>query len=175
MTSLIVTPRFELRELEPGDLDFVAAMLIDPDVMRFAPAPYTREEAAAWLERQQARYVERGYGLWLTRERQSGQPCGTIGLLDQVVDGRRELEVAYIVHRPYWGRGVATEAAAAVRDYAWRTQHPRRLLALVRPDNPAAAAVATKLGMRADSTTIQDGVTYRVFQLPAPGADSSAA
>ena len=52
---IIETPHLYLRELRDSDIDFVAEMLADPEVMRFWPRPYTREEAVAWIQRMQER------------------------------------------------------------------------------------------------------------------------
>jgi RimJ/RimL family protein N-acetyltransferase len=62
---MLDTERLILRELDSGDLDFVATMLEDPRVTRFYPKQYTRADAVGWIERQQERYKRDGYGLWL--------------------------------------------------------------------------------------------------------------
>ena len=70
------------------DLDFVATMLADPQVMRFYPKCYSRVESATWIERQLERYSRDGHGLWLVLERGAGQPVGQVGLAG---DRRRRL------------------------------------------------------------------------------------
>ena len=55
MQELPDSPRLHFRELAPGDLDFVAAMLADAEVMRYYPKVYTRDEAREWIERQWSR------------------------------------------------------------------------------------------------------------------------
>ncbi len=167
MPVILETPRLVLRELNGADLDFVADMLADPDVMRFSPAPYTRAEAGRWIERQQARYARDGQGLWLAAARSNGEPHGTVGLLWQDVNGAREPEVAYVLHRPYWGEGLATEAARATRDYAFATLEVPRVVSLVRPDNPSAQAVARKLEMTIVGRAPHDGVEHLVFAVRA--------
>jgi RimJ/RimL family protein N-acetyltransferase len=69
--------------------------------------------------------------------------CGLILWPD--IEGREELEVAYILARDAWGKGYATEAAAAVRDVG-RTIRPD-LVSLIYPDNAASIRVAHKIGM----------------------------
>ena len=49
----------------PGDLDAMAGLLGDPEVMRFYPAPMTREEAAGWISWNQDNYRNQAFGLWL--------------------------------------------------------------------------------------------------------------
>jgi RimJ/RimL family protein N-acetyltransferase len=52
---ILETNRLTLREITPGDLDFFAEMMADPEVMRFFPKANTRDEVRAWIDRQLAR------------------------------------------------------------------------------------------------------------------------
>jgi RimJ/RimL family protein N-acetyltransferase len=63
-------------------------------------------------------------------------------------EGPIEIEVGYLLGRDYWGRGYATEAATAVRDWAFANLDLERLIALILPGNERSAAVARKLGMK---------------------------
>src|SRR5262245_20357533 len=108
MKIALETPRLVLREMSLGDLDFVAAMLADPEVMRFYPKCYSRDEAEAWVRRQLDRYARYGHGLWLVLDRAAGEPVGQVGLTIQMVDGAEEPEIGYLIHRPFWRRGLAT-------------------------------------------------------------------
>jgi hypothetical protein len=74
----------------------VAALLGDPDVMAYYPAPKTRDQAQAWIEWNKANYAQYGYGLWII-ETLDGEFVGDCGLTWQDVGGRRELEVGYHV------------------------------------------------------------------------------
>ena len=96
-----------------GDLDFVAAMLSHPEVMRFYLKLYSRQEATSWIERQLDRYERHGHGLWLAEDRATGEPRGQVGLMIQEVDGIEEPEIGYLIHYPFWRQGLATEAALA--------------------------------------------------------------
>ncbi len=123
---VLETARLVLREMDLADLDFVAAMLAHPEVMRYWPRCYSREEAEDWVRWQQERYARHGHGYWLAIEKATGQPVGQAGLLTLVIDGVQEAALGYIVHRPFWRRGFAVEAAAASRDYAFETLGKRR-------------------------------------------------
>jgi RimJ/RimL family protein N-acetyltransferase len=152
LTSVLETERLALREMEPSDLDFVASMLADPEVMRFYPKCYTREEAADWLERQRARYRDDGHGLWLVELKQTGEPVGQVGLTRQRVDGVDEDEVGYLIASRHWRRGYAFEAARATRDHAFLALGRRRVISLIRPVNVPSQAVARKLGMSVEKS-----------------------
>lgn len=148
LDPLLTTARLALRELTLEDLDFVAAMLAHPEVMRHYVRRLDRDEARVWLERQQTRYARDGFGLWLAVERASGEPVGQVGVTIQEVEGERLTEIGYLLHRPFWGRGLATEAARACRDHALGPLGRERVVSLIRPDNHPSRAVALRLEMR---------------------------
>jgi len=169
---LLETPRLVLRELADDDLDFVAAMLGDPEVMRYYPKPLSRMEAKGWLDRQRTRYATEGHGLWLTLERETLKPVGQVGLVMQNVSelgATPTPEIGYLLDRSVWGRGYATEAALAVRQHAFETLAYPRVIALIRPENAPSQAVALRLGMRIIAKTTYVGFAHSVY-----GLDSAA-
>ena len=157
------TPRLRFRELSLDDLDFVAAMLADPEVMRYYPKCYSRDEAVQWIGRQLDRYRDHGHGLWLVLDRSAGHAIGQVGLCQQTVDGTPEPEVGYLVHRPFWRRGYATEAATAVRNFAFSVLNRPRVISLIRPENTPSQGIARKLGMQIEKQTLHSGLTHLVF------------
>ena len=148
------TARLRFRAMGPADLDAMAALLGDPAVMAYYPAPKTRDEAAAWIAWNEQNYARHGHGLWIV-ETHDGVFVGDCGLTWQRVGDDLRLEVGYHVRRELQGRGYATEAAAACRDVARDRLGAHELVAILHPDNAASRRVAEKLGMRhvADDTT----------------------
>ena len=163
LTPVLETPRLVLREMGIADLDFVASMLADPEVMRFWPRCYTREEAEAWIRKQQGRYAKDGFGYWLAVEKATAQPVGQAGLMITEIDGIEEPAVGYIIHRPFWRRGFATEAAAAILEYALHTLGWPRVICPIRPENLPSQAVARKIGLKPDKRTLFAGFEHVVF------------
>ena len=142
------TPRLRFREMTPQDIDLMAGLLGDPDVMTYYPAPKTRDEAAKWIAWNEANYAKHGYGLWIV-ETHDGDFLGDCGLTWQKINGEStELEVGYHVRTDRQGAGYATEAAAACRDFARDTLKSARLVAIIHPENTASRRVAEKLGMQ---------------------------
>jgi [ribosomal protein S5]-alanine N-acetyltransferase len=172
--QILETARLVLREMTPDDLDFVAAMLADPEVMRYYPKCYTREEAATWIERQMRRYARHGHGLWLAIDKATNQSVGQVGLLIQQVHGVMEKEVAYLIHRPFWRRGFATEAGLAARDYAFGVLGRERVVALIRPENAASLRVAQRLGLKEEPARIEHSGFEHIVFLLARNAGKSA-
>ena len=167
MSNMVLeTDRLGLRELATSDLDFVAEMLGDADVMRYYPKCLDRASSLAWIERQQMRYARDGHGLWLVLERDTGQPIGQVGLVMQEVTGMprpRYAEVGYLLHRPFWHRGFATEAAAATKDYALRERGYDQVISLIRSVNEPSQAVARRLGMEIIGETKFANIPHLVF------------
>ena len=141
------TPRLAFREMTPDDLDDIAALLGDPEVMRYYPHPKDRDEALDWIRWNQRLYRDEGYGLWGITDRDTGEFIGDCGLTPQPIEGTTELEVGYRVRASLQGRGYATEAATACRDYSRDVLGAKRLIAIIRPDNTPSQRVAEKAGL----------------------------
>lgn len=140
------TARLRFRPMTQSDLPDMEALLGDPAVMAYYPAPKSRDEARAWIAWNQSNYAEHGFGLWII-ETLDGEFVGDCGLTWQSVNGHSELEVGYHVRTALQRRGFATEAAAACRDFARDSTGAARLVAIIHPDNDASRRVAEKIGM----------------------------
>lgn len=138
--------RLNFRPMADDDLEDMSAMLADPGVMEFYPRPKSREETQAWIDWNKRNYTEHGFGLWII-ETKAGEFAGDCGLTWQAVNGRPELEVGYHVRTEMQGRGYATEAAAACRDFARDALKAIHLVAIIHPDNTASRRVAEKIGL----------------------------
>jgi len=148
--------RLAFREMSPDDLDDMALLLGDPDVMTYYPRPKTRLEAAQWIAWNRGLYRTHGHGLWLLTTAE-GVFVGDCGLTPQVVDGVTELEVGYHVMPGLQNRGYATEAAAASRDFARTVLGADRLIAIIHPDNRPSQRVAEKIGLRPEKHAVVHG------------------
>jgi RimJ/RimL family protein N-acetyltransferase len=142
------TERLSFAEMTIDDLDDMAALLGDADVMRYYPRPKTREEALSWIRWNEGLYQQEGFGLWVVRLRATGEFVGDCGLTLQDVEGAAEVEVGYHVRVEMQGRGYATEAAAACREHGRQVLGLSRLIAIIDPDNKPSQQVAEKIGLR---------------------------
>jgi RimJ/RimL family protein N-acetyltransferase len=155
--------RLTFREMADTDLDDIAALVGDKDVMRFYPKPKTRSEARDWITRNQRRYRDYGFGLWIISVRDSGEFIGDCGLTLQPVDGIDELEVGYHVRTSMQGQGYGTEAAAASRDFARDVLEADRLIAIINPANVPSQRVATKIGLTVEKRAAAPNGTEAVI------------
>ena len=114
------------------------------------------------------RYRRDGKGLWLTVERETGNPVGQVGLAFQDVEGERHPEIGWLLDRAYWGRGYATEAGAAIRDAAFNQWGYDHVISLIRPVNVNSQRVALRLGMTEGRRVQFHGYEHCVFELANP-------
>jgi RimJ/RimL family protein N-acetyltransferase len=168
MNTILETARLRLRELDDTDLEFMVTMLVASDVMRHYPRRQARELAGEWIARQRSRYEQDGHGLWLAELRDSGERVGQIGLMRQAVNGIDECEVGYLIDRPFWRRGLATEGALATRDYAFGVMNRPRVVSLVMPDNLPGQGVARRLGMEVIGRAPHNGHEHLVYAVANP-------
>ena len=164
------TPRTFMREILGNDAEFLLIMMSDPVVMKFYPKPADAKDVRDFINRMRTLYKEDGCGLWLVVDRESGEPLGRVGLVRQHVNGTDEFEIGYMIHRPFWRRGLATEAALAVRDYAFGERRLRRVVSLIRPENLPSQGVARKLGMNIIDQWDHAGLEHHVFAVESPAS-----
>lgn len=140
------TDRLLLRGLQPEDLDAYAAMYADPEVMRYLEDGRPLDRAAAWrsMALHLGHWSLRGYGQWALIERSTGEFVGRAGLWQP--DGWPGLEIGWVLGRPYWGHGYATEAARSAIAYAADQLDADHLISLIRPENSPSIRLAERLG-----------------------------
>jgi len=144
------TERLLLRRWRSDDLDALAAIDGDAEVMRYIGdgSVRDREQTATALANFEQRWAEQGFGLFAAEDRVSGALAGWVGLavptfLPEVLPA---VEIGWRLARPFWGRGLATEGARAVLEYVFTELDRSHVISLIHPDNAASIAVATRLG-----------------------------
>lgn len=158
------TQRLAFRHMTTDDLDDMAALLGDPDVMRYYPSPKNRDQAQDWIDWNQRLYREEGFGLWVITHRETGEFIGDCGLTPQEIEGTTDIEVGYHVRPDLQGHGYATEAATACRDHARDVLCTNRLIAIIHPDNVPSQRVAEKIGLTYErNATSKAGQPVRIY------------
>lgn len=144
----LATERLRLRRFTEDDVENMLRMVGDPEVMRHYPAVLDRDRARQWLDRILVSYERRGYSFFAVERLEDGAFVGQVGLLHwDDVDGRADIEVAYMLAREHWGRGYAAEAARACRDWAFEHLGADRVVSFIAVDNAPSIAVAQRNGM----------------------------
>lgn len=157
----IETSRLTLRLMDPTDLDPLLKIFGDPKVMKaFDEEPFTPEQMKRWLDRNLQHQKEHGYGLFSVIIESEGILIGDCGLEHMEVDGEQIAELGYDFRSDYWNQGYATEAAAAVRDFAFQELGIPHLISLIRVGNEASRRVAEKIGMDLEEEINRYGIPY---------------
>lgn len=168
----IETARLILRSMKSTDLDELLLIFTDPNVMAsFDSAPFNREQMALWLQRNLDHQAKYGYGLYSVILKSNGHLIGDCGLEVMEVDGTQAAELGYDFRSDHWNQGFATEAAAAVRDFAFNVLGLPQLISLIRVKNIASQRVAEKIGMKRISEFTRYDAKYWKYALERPQAD----
>lgn len=187
MTEIIPieTDRLLLRSWREADKAPFAALNADPEVMRYFPKTLTREESDDLADRVAARMAEHGWG-WYAVEVKGGEPY--IGFVGLNVPSYRIpcgpcVEVGWRLSRASWGRGYATEAAAACLDHGFGRLGLAEIVSFTAVENGRSRAVMERLGMTTnpaddfDHPLIGEGRPLRrhvLYRLEAPAWVSSS-
>ncbi len=143
----LTTERLALRRFTAEDLDWLAALWADADVMRYMGGPERRASAQTMLEERILRYYDEypGLGIWMTLDRSTGAALG-LHLLNHI-RGESILQIGFVLDKPAWGRGYGTEMAAALMRYGFVDVRLPRLCAMTHPANLASQHVLLKIGL----------------------------
>ena len=159
MTTALRTARLTLRRWTEADAQVLRRLSGDPRVTRYIgdgkvwPDERVRETSEAAVEHWR-RY---GFGWWVMRLEETGEEIG-FGCLnhpsaDSGIDPG-EFEIGWWLAAEFWRRGLAGEAAAAVRDDAFARVGAPSVVARLQPDNHGSAGVARRIGMRHERNTL---------------------
>ncbi len=173
----LTTERLVLRLVREEDLPELEEIFTDPVAMQHMPKTYTPKEVQdLWLGGILRRYREDGHSFMAVERRSDGAFLGICGLLRQEVDGELLIEIGYHFQRRHWGHGYATEAATALRDYAFDSLSLPCVVSLIVPDNAPSIAVARRNGMSLWKQTTFRETPIQVYRIlatdPRPGLQS---
>lgn len=141
----IETERLRLRIVCPNDLDDLAGLFADPDVVKYVGngKPSTREDAATAVDSMITHWQKHSFGRWIAADKTNGAFIGFGGL--------RSLfgtpEVVYHLTKKNWSKGFATELARAALRFGFEERGFERIVAIAKPPNAASIHVMEKLGM----------------------------
>ena len=169
------TSRLVLRDKRAGDLGFVASLYEDEDVMRWIGDGHTlpRDETEARFFRVLDIESEAGHERWdafkILARKADEVPIGQAGLLRCAIDGAPEIEIGWWLAPFAWGQGYATEAACALRDFAFGALGLDHVSIVLHAENARSVAVALRIGGEYAGKAVYRGrsVTRYVVRNPA--------
>jgi ribosomal-protein-alanine N-acetyltransferase len=162
------TPRMVLRAFSAADFEPFAAMEARPAVQQYRNGK-PRDPAQTWTTMQLhlGQWPLRGYGAFALEDARDTTFLGFSGILHPA--DWPEPEIAYSIDQPFWGKGLATEAAAAVRDWAFSRGNFSQLASFIQSGNDRSKAVAARLGAVRDGNVTLRGAQVERWVYPAPG------
>ena len=145
--TILETKRLLLRYQTNNDIEPLVSIWTSPEVTKFIGAPRKKDFLLKeFVKTAENPYAEK-YDLWVVVEKVSEEVVGHCGFIDKLVEGNVEIDLTYIFTPSAWGKGYATEIAAALKEFAFGVMGEKRLIALIHPGNEASASVAMKIGM----------------------------
>ena len=163
MAIVLETSRLILRHLELNDLNDLYKLYSNPEIRKYFPdgvltLEETREELE-WFMNGHPDHPE--LGLWATIHKETSMFIGRCGLLPWEIDGKQEVEIAYLLDKLFWHKGLATEAAQGILEYGFEKLNLSRLICLMAPENSASQRVAQRVGMSLEGKV--DGIAADNF------------
>ncbi|MEM7525567.1 MAG: GNAT family N-acetyltransferase [Pseudomonadota bacterium] len=137
------TERLTLRALNLKDIDAMAAFYAS-DRSKFVGGPMRLDQTWRVMATELGHWAMLGFGRWALEEKATGQFAGVSGLWEP--EGFPELELGWDLMNGFEGRGFATEAGRAARDYAYGEMGAKTVISLIAPGNAGSKAVAGRLG-----------------------------
>src|SRR4030043_1381825 len=144
----IQTQQLTLRPLISADAVALHRIYQSEGILRYFPnsVPRILEKVQQSIEGHGEHWEKHGYGNWGILLKGEGEIIGWAGL--QYLPELDGTEVGFLLDRPFWGRGYATEAALASLRFGFDNFSLDHIIALVHPDNLPSRRVIGKCGMR---------------------------
>ncbi len=148
---VLTTDRLSLRPWRSDDSIELRAITNKDSVVRHVGGGrfWTDDRVTEFITRQQRHLSELGYCLWAVEPRGETKAAGYVGL--QPLGDTGEVEIGWLLDEPYWGRGLATEAATRALHHGFEDIGLERVVAIAVPENSASINVMRKLGMSFES------------------------
>lgn len=147
----LVLSRSVIRDWDPSDAESLVRHANDHEVWRRLrdqfPHPYTSADAEAWIAKARAKDPPTSFAVAV-----NGEAAGGIGVHPQNDVYRLSAELGYWLGRDHWGKGIMSEAVAAVTDWAFDALGVVRVFASALETNPASARVLEKAGFVFEGT-----------------------
>lgn len=144
------TARLRLRQWREEDREPFARLNADPKVMAFFPAPLTRKQSDAMVDRCQGLIAERGWGFWAVEAKSLSRCVGFVGLnlTAPELPFAPGVEIGWRLAAEHWGKGFATEAARAALRVGFARLGLMEVVAFTAVGNARSRAVMARLGMQ---------------------------
>ena len=145
---VLETDRLILREYVTEDFDALFEIVSDIETMQHYPEPFDEDKTRSWIQWNLDNYKKYGFGLWAVVLKETGEFIGDCGITIQDIDGEMLPEIGYHIHKKYWRKGFAKEAARAVRDWVFLNTQYDKIYSYMKYTNIGSYSTAIAIGMK---------------------------
>ena len=145
---VLETDRLTLREYVTEDFDALFEIVSDIETMQHYQAPFDEDKTRSWIQWNLDNYKKCGFGLWAVVLKETGEFIGDCGITIQDIDGEMLPEIGYHIHKKYWRKGFAKEAARAVRDWVFLNTQYDIIYSYMKYTNVGSYSTALANGMK---------------------------
>jgi ribosomal-protein-alanine N-acetyltransferase len=166
--AILETERLVLATWQLSDWIALRPIATDVEVMRYITGgiPWTDDKIQSFVARQVELFSERGFCRWKLLVKPTEEMIGFCGV--GFWRDAPDPEIGWWLARPYWGRGLATEAARVALCDAFERVGLRRIISIAQPDNRASTRIMEKLGLKLECEFENDGVRLVRYSLDRP-------
>jgi RimJ/RimL family protein N-acetyltransferase len=167
----VETERMVLERLRPEHADEQLRLLLDPRVSATLwprAEPPTEADVLDGLSAKVEHWNRHGFGMWLLRDRETGEMVGRGGLQHTYTAGLNDVEAGWAIVPERWGQGLATELAHAGVEVAFEHLGLLEIVAFTLPDNIASRRVMEKSGFAYERDIVHAGLPHVLYRRRRP-------
>lgn len=165
--TITITRSLLIREFSMNDMPQLFALYQNENNLHYV---YQRENDYDLLCDKFSSYIKNiypfyDYGLWAVTLKETGEVIGEFGLQCNQIDNMNEIELGYILHPDYQGKGYACQAIRAIFRYARDILSFDRIVAVIHPQNQASIRVALKCGMHYEKDFLFHNEIFQLYAI----------
>ncbi len=144
--NIIETRKLIIRKVSQNDLDDLYSICSDSELMKFVGDgnPLSKQQTQKWIDVTLSNYASKGFGMYGVIDKEAGAFIGYCGLVFST--DINDYELIYALSKGYWGRGLATEVAKHLVEFAFSVLDMGHIYASIDPENKASERILSKLG-----------------------------
>lgn len=161
---ILETPRCKLRTFTKEDSNSLFSILKSKEVMRYSMAgPLDLLAVKNLIDEWIVLFGSRGFSPWAVIH--DNQIIGYAGFDTRVVEGVEKIQITFRLSKNYWGRGLATEIATTLKEYAFHKLKLSEIIAIVDPENSASIKTIKRIGMKNEKKIIYGSLSLELYRV----------